>query len=113
MCIRDSNYWKGWDPIRSYLVAEKEKSGLTNADILKVTSTYHAHYWATSQGCFPTESDYKAIQRAARGDAFKRDYDELKREHDELKREFYATRAFFDNTHDNMTDCLLYTSRCV
>jgi DNA modification methylase len=37
-------------------------------------------------------------------DAFKREHDELKREHDELKREFYATRAYFDNTHDNMTD---------
>ena len=91
------NYWEGWEPIRSYLVAEKKKSGLANADILKVTSTYHTHYWATSQWCFPTESDYKAIQKAAKGNAFKR-------EHDELKREFYATRAHFDNTHDNMTD---------
>ncbi len=91
------NYWDGWDPIRSYLIAEKEKSGLTNADILKVTSTYHSHYWAVSQWCFPTESDYKAIQEAAKGKAFKR-------EHDELKREFYETRAHFDNTHDNMTD---------
>jgi DNA modification methylase len=105
------NYWEGWDPIRSYLVAEKEKSGLTNADILKVTSTYHTHYWATSQWCFPTESDYKAIQKAAKGKAFKREHDELKREHDELKREhdelkreFYATRAHFDNTHETMAD---------
>lgn len=98
------NYWEGWEPIRSYLVAEKKKSGLANADILKVTSTYHTHYWATSQWCFPTESDYKAIQKAAKGNAFKREHDELKREHDELKREFYATRAHFDNTHDNMTD---------
>ncbi len=98
------NYWQGWDPIRLYLVAEKEKSGLTNAEILKVTSTFHTHYWTTSQWAFPTEKDYKAIQSRCKGNAFKREYDDLKREYDDLKREFYSTRAHFDNTHDNMTD---------
>jgi DNA modification methylase len=51
------------------------------------------------------------MQKAAQGDAFKREYDafkreydELKREYDELKREYDATRAHFDNTHDSMTD---------
>jgi DNA modification methylase len=104
------NYWEGWEPIRAYLVSEKEKSGLTNADILKITSTYHTHYWATSQWCFPTESDYKAIQKAAKGKAFKREHDELKLEHDELKREFYATRAHFDNTHETMADVWEFAS---
>jgi len=45
----------------------------------------------------PTRETYEAWQKAARGNAFKRDYDDL-------KRDFYATRAYFDNTHDNMTD---------
>lgn len=105
------NYWNGWDPIQKYLVAEKNKSGLKNDQILKATSTYHTHYWSTSQWAFPTEKDYKAIQSLCKGnafkreyDAFKREYDDLKREHDDLKREFYSTRAHFDNTHDNMTD---------
>jgi DNA modification methylase len=53
---------------------------------------------------FPTKSVYESWQRAANGDAFKREHDAFKREHDDLKREFYATRAYFDNTHDNMTD---------
>ena len=91
------NYWEGWDPIQKYLVAEKNKSGLKNDQILKATSTYHTHYWATSQWAFPTEKDYKAIQSLCKGNAFKREYDDL-------KREFYSTRAHFDNTHDNMTD---------
>ena len=105
------NYWEGWDPIQKYLVAEKNKSGLKNDQILKATSTYHTHYWATSQWAFPTEKDYKAIQSLCKGNAFKREYDDLKREYDDLKREyddlkreFYSTRAHFDNTHDNMTD---------
>ena len=46
---------------------------------------------------FPTEEAYKKLQAFGKGDAFKR-------EHDELKREFYATRAYFDSAHDKMTD---------
>ena len=30
--------------------------------------------------------------------------DEFKKEYDELKKEWYATRAYFDNIHDNMND---------
>jgi len=56
----------------------------------------------------PTREVYEAWQRAARGDGFKRDYDDLKRDYDDLKRDYYATRAYFDNTHDNMTDVWSY-----
>ena len=53
---------------------------------------------------FPTRDVYEALQRAAQDDAFKRDYDDLKRDYDDLKRDYYVDRAYFDNTHDNMTD---------
>jgi DNA modification methylase len=55
------------------------------------------HWTGKSQWNFPPEDVYKKLQAAARGNAFKREYDDL-------KREFYATRAYFDNAHDNMTD---------
>lgn len=55
------------------------------------------HYFSRSQWEFPNEENYKKMQAAANGDAFKREYDDL-------KREYYATRAYFDNTHDNMND---------
>ena len=57
-----------------------------------------------SQWLFLTREHYETLQRYAKGDAFKRDYDDLKRAYDDLKRDYYATRAYFDNTHDNMTD---------
>ena len=69
--------------------------------------------WVTkSQWVLITEDHYAKLQKAAREHAafkrehaeLKREHAELKREHAELKREFYVTRAFFDNTHDNMTD---------
>ena len=105
------NYWDGWEPIRSYLAAEMEKCGGPKNWKAALGNQMGGHYFTKSQWCFPTEEAYKKLQAFANGDAFKREHDAfkrehdaLKREHDALKREFYATRAYFDNTHDNMTD---------
>jgi DNA modification methylase len=97
------NYWDGWEPIRAYLEAQISAMGWSRKDINAIFNTANngggmaSHLISGSQFHFPTEAMYKKLQAAAKGDAFKRDYDDL-------KREFYATRAYFDNTHDNMTD---------
>lgn len=100
------NYWEGWGPIRGYLKSELAKVGdikwAKRAAGHSIKSG--CHWFDASQWSMPTEKVYKAWQAEAKGDAFKREYDDLKREYDDLKQEFYATRAFFDNTHDNMTD---------
>jgi DNA modification methylase len=98
------NYWEGWEPIRKYLANEMEKCGGSKKWKEALGNQMGGHYFTKSQWSFPTEDAYKKLQAFAKGDAFKREHDELKREHDELKREFYATRAHFDNTHENMTD---------
>ena len=109
------NYWEGWDSVVDYLRAEKEKTGWDIAKFKRLaghSETSGCHWFDKSQWSFPTKEVYESWQDAAREhgafkreyDELKREHDELKREHDELKREFYATRAFFDNTHDNMTD---------
>jgi DNA modification methylase len=108
------NYWEGWEPIRTYLEQERLKMGWdvpTMKRIVGHSDLNRDHWTSRSQWSFPTREVYEALQRAARGDAFKRDYDafkrdydDLKRDYDDLKRDYYATRAYFDNTHDNMTD---------
>jgi DNA modification methylase len=98
------NYWEGWEPIRKYLNEEMEKCGGTKNWKAALGNQMGGHYFTKSQWNFPTEEAYKKLQAFGKGSAFKREHDELKREHDELKREFYATRSYFDNTHDNMTD---------
>lgn len=105
------NYWDGWEPIRSYLETEMNKCGGAKNWKAALGNQMGGHYFTKSQWCFPTEEAYKKLQSFGKGDAFKREHDELKREndafkreYDELKREFYETRAYFDNTHDNMTD---------
>ena len=94
------NYWEGFEPIRLYLQTERDKAGMTNktvADLFGFHPRMADHWFSKSQWSFPQKEQYEAIKKTAKGDAFKREYDDL-------KREFYATRAHFDNTHDNMTD---------
>jgi DNA modification methylase len=93
------NYWDGWEPIRSQLAADCEAMGWVAEDVKRICGVgMYCHWFTRSQWAFIPEEHYKKLQAAARDhDAFKRDYDDL-------KREFYATRAYFDNTHDNMTD---------
>ena len=95
------NYWEGFEKIRLYLDGERKKVGWTNkvvADFFGFHPRMADHWFSKSQWSFPTEDQYKRLQKEAReGNAFKREYDDL-------KREFYSTRAHFDNTHDNMTD---------
>ena len=93
------NYFEGFEPVRKYLVDEKTKMRWNDEDIKCITgvTTVARHCFGKSQWEFPTEQNYKAMQAAAKDDAFKREYDEI-------KREYYSTRAYFDNTHDNMND---------
>jgi DNA modification methylase len=102
------NYWDGWEPIRLYLSAEMEKCGGQKNWKTALGNQMGKHYFTKSQWCFPTEEAYRKLQTFARGDAFKKEYDDLKQEYDDLKQEWYATRAYFDNTHENMTDLWQY-----
>jgi DNA modification methylase len=104
------NYWDGWEPIRLYLETEMKRCGWTVKDLNRITGTQMAGHWVTrSQWSMITEQHYQAIQQAAQEHAaFKQEHDKLKQEHDKLKQAFYETRAYFDNTHENMTDVWEY-----
>lgn len=94
------NYWEGFEPIRAYLDGERQKMGWNNktiADWFGFHPRMADHWFSKSQWSFPLQEQYEKLQQAANGQAFKRDYDAL-------KRDFYATRAYFDNAHENMTD---------
>jgi DNA modification methylase len=98
------NYFEGFEPIRNWLIKEKEKSRLRNDEITKLTATTHTHYWSKSQWSFPTKEHYNTIKDAANGKAFLKEYEEIKKEYEEIKKEWYSSRAYFDNTHDMMTN---------
>ena len=95
------NYFEGWEPVRQYLVGEAEKVGLTPQKLKEICGVgMWSRWFGKSQFAFITEEHYKELQ-----DYYsKKEYDAFKKEYDELKKEYYSTRAYFDNTHDTMTD---------
>jgi DNA modification methylase len=98
------NYWEGFEPIRLYLEGERKKMGWdipTMKRIVGHSDLSGDHWTSKSQWTFPTEKVYKALQEGSKYAAFNREYAEL-------RDAFYATRAYFDNTHDNMSDVWLF-----
>ena len=98
------NYFEGFEPLRKYLATEKEKLGMSNKELTQHLNTSHGHYWTTSQWLFPTEEHYKTLQTLSKGKAFTKDYEAIKKDYEVIKQEYYSTRAYFDNTHDNMNN---------
>lgn len=92
------NYYEGWEPIRLYLEGEANKVGLTPQKLKEICGVgMWSHWFSKSQFSFITEEHYRELQEYFKYDAFKREYDEI-------KREYYSTRAYFDNTHDNVNN---------
>ena len=110
------NYFEGWEPVRNYLLESRLAMGWdvpTMKRIVGHSDISRDHWTGKSQFNLPTAEVYNTLkteaerQRLEKGltnDAFKREYDDLKREYDDLKREYYSTRAYFNNTHDLMTN---------
>jgi DNA modification methylase len=51
----------------------------------------------------PTKEHYEKMRDAAQGKAFTQPFDSLQKSNSVLS-EFYESRAYFDNTHDNMNN---------
>lgn len=110
------NYFDGWEPIRNYLYKSRDLMGWSVAKMKTIAG--HSpksfdHWTGKSQFCFPTKSVYERWRNEAeierkekniKNEAFKKEYDELKKEYDELKKGYYDSRAYFNNTHDNMNN---------
>ena len=105
------NYWDGWDQIVTYLDENRKTMGWGIKDTKRIaghSENSGCHWFDKSQWSMPTEAVYKSWQVEAKGKAFKREYEDIKREYEDIKREWYSTRAYFNNTHDNMTDVWKY-----
>ena len=94
------DYWEGFEPIRQRLLKEKELSGLSMKDIVALTSTAATHWFAKSQWAMITEKDWNILQ------AYCTEHNKqgFRAEYEQVRAEWYKTRAYFDNTHENMVD---------
>lgn len=111
------DFWEGYEPLRSWLEAERNKAGWTNGDVNKLTKTSMAGHWFTrSQFMAISAENYDTLRKAAGGKAFVETYGDLfdrlfpsvRSGGNEHRRELSARlrdyRSTFDNTHDVMTD---------
>lgn len=104
------NYFEEWEPIRSYLENEIKKIGesdqkIANALGYKDGRTVN-HWWSKSQWSFPTEENFKALQEYAKskGISIFENVNGIKAKYEKRKAKYYSTRAYFNNTHDNMNN---------
>lgn len=110
------NYFEGWEPVRNYLLESRLAMGWdvpTMKRIVGHSDVSRDHWTGKSQFNLPTAEVYNTLkaeaerQRLEKGltnDAFKRDYEDIKREYLAIKQAYDAGRAYFDNTHDLMTN---------
>ena len=94
------NFFEKWTPIVDYLEEQRQIMGWSIKDTKRIAGHSEksgCHWFDKSQWMLPTEDVYNAWRKEARGDAFKKEYDEI-------KKEYYSTRAYFNNTHDNMNN---------
>ena len=103
------NYYEEWEPIRDYLLKSRLAMKWdipTMKRIVGHSDISRDHWTSKSQFNLPTKKNYEALQKEAEkqrienkldNDAFKTDYTELKSAYD-------STKAYFNNTHDNMNN---------
>ena len=85
-----------FEPIRAYLVAERDAAGFTNreVDVHLGTNGMAGHYFGASQWALPTETVYRQLQElfnSRSGGHLRREYEDLRREYEDLRRPFTIT----------------------
>ncbi|NJK42949.1 MAG: site-specific DNA-methyltransferase [Pleurocapsa sp. SU_196_0] len=115
------DYWPGWEPIRQYLLEQRDHAGFTPGRVNEICNNHmHGHWFGMSQWSIIPETHYTALRDASNGTAFTKPYAELRAEYQQLQAQFngdvraperiehLGTRPYFDNTHDNMCDVWQY-----
>ena len=87
-----------FEPIRAYLVAERDAAGFTNreVDVHLGTNGMAGHYFGASQWALPTETVYRQLQElfnSRSGGHLRREYEDLRREYEDLRRPFRLKRT--------------------
>ena len=115
------NYFENYEPIRKYLEIEANKARIDAKKIKEICGVgMFSHWFTKSQWDLMREEYYKKIQNycienkinafCIEYEEIKKQYEEIKKQYEEIKKQWYDTRAYFDNTHDNMNDVWHFNS---
>ena len=102
------NYFEEYEPIRKYLESEAQKAQIDARKLKEICGVgMFSHWFTKSQWDLMKEEHYKKIQQYCVDNginAFCVEFGKIKKQYDEIKKQWYDTRAYFDNTHDMMTN---------
>ena len=87
-----------FEPLRHYLLQERNRAGITNRQVDEClgTSGMAGHYFGASQWALPTEDAYAKLRNLFNNglghEYLRREYEDLRREYEDLRRPFSVTR---------------------
>ena len=106
-----------FEPIRLYLIGERDAAGVTSKDVDKWlgTSGMAGHYFGASQWAMPTEPVYAQLRELFNfnddaDEHLRREYEDLRREYEDLRREYEDLRRCHNLPKHETTDTLHYDS---
>lgn len=112
------DYWEGYEPLRKWMVEQREAAGWKVSDVNRVTGTKMAGHWfGQSQFQVINAENYEKLRVAAAGKAFAMPFADFRRHFEglgtmdgasehrgKLSEQLRVSRTYFDNSHDTMTD---------
>lgn len=89
-----------FEPLRSYLIKERDSAGITNREVDEHLGTngMAGHYFGASQWALPTPEVYDSLRELfnrEEGGHLRREYEDLRREYEDLRRPFFAPGESF------------------
>jgi site-specific DNA-methyltransferase (adenine-specific) len=104
-----------FEPLRAYLVEERDRSGMTNRQIDQALGLngMAGHWFGASQWALPKADQYEKLRELFRAagaaeplrreyEPLRREYEDLRREYEDLRREYEDLRRPFDlSDHPN------------
>jgi len=86
-----------FEPLRSYLVAERDRAGHTTKTICEALKcTTASHYFSKSQWALPTEKHYQSMRdlfnKSGSYEYLRKDYEYLRKDYEDLRRPFSVSK---------------------
>jgi site-specific DNA-methyltransferase (adenine-specific) len=91
-----------FEPLRVYLVKERDRAGMTNRQIDQAfgLNGMAGHWFGASQWALPKADQYQKLREVFRSagahEPLRREYEDLRREYEDLRREYEDLRRPFD-----------------
>lgn len=94
-----------YDPIRSYMEEEAKAAQLDAKKLKEICGVgMFGHWFTKSQWTLIPEAHYRELQSYFKGQYFQKSYQDIKDQYETAYQQVRKKQAYFDNTHDSMTD---------